>query len=586
MKKINIKNVIKFFIVMLSVVLFVSVCERKEDDNFTEDDQNHRNDALSDTRLGEDEVRALWVNPGGFYSVEAIDNLIQTCESAGINTILPNVMMGENVYFRSVNFAGNVKASEQFDHLDSLITKAHAAGIEVYPWCAVYNLQGRFSDWSCRPFAYTGVIQNEFLSPAHPSVNPYVLSVLNELLAYDIDGLHLDFIRYKDAGYGYSESVCARFNDLYGFDPRDFLDHPERIVPPEEDDYPIRVLCPEYLTTGGERWMLAATERTMSRTEVGYAFVSESPENIDSLRTPGLLIISHYPDVPLEMLEAVNGYLDRGGDVMWVDIKNALLTQYPLLQSMAGITSTKYSALARITLQMDDEMHPGQLLKIKTAGNFPITVGDGGAEVVLRLSSGKPIITINNDNFMVVGFRIMQSTEQQVITLLKNQLNWFRAKAGVTGPDSLAQKREQWIDWRASHILDLVSDVNTMFKGSDSTLVISAAAGIGPKEYYGFYRDGGQWLVEDLFDCIFPMNYAENIPDLQDILDEQMFFTPEGLSPNRIYPGLQIHKGGAPMNADIVEDQIEMVLQYGYLGFSLFAYSYLSDEIIAVVSGF
>ena len=45
--------------------------------------------------------------------------------------------------------------------------------------------------------------EGAYLSPGHPDVNKYLLKVFKELVInYDIDGLHLDYIRLHDQGYG------------------------------------------------------------------------------------------------------------------------------------------------------------------------------------------------------------------------------------------------------------------------------------------------------------------------------------------------------------------------------------------------
>ena len=112
------------------------------------------------------------------------------------------------------------------------------------------------------------------------------------MLAYDVDGIHLDYCRYWNAAFDYSEAARKGCRAKLGFDPLDFLDHPERIVPANKDPYPIRVLHPK--TQIGKVVELGHTERNMNMTQTGYAFVSESPKNIDALKTPGLLLIDYF----------------------------------------------------------------------------------------------------------------------------------------------------------------------------------------------------------------------------------------------------------------------------------------------------
>ena len=54
--------------------------------------------------------------------------------------------------------------------------------------------------------------EGAYLSPGHPHVNKYLLKVFKELVInYDIDGLHLDYIRLHDQGYGMNPYAIANF---------------------------------------------------------------------------------------------------------------------------------------------------------------------------------------------------------------------------------------------------------------------------------------------------------------------------------------------------------------------------------------
>ena len=51
-------------------------------------------------------------------------------------------------------------------------------------------------------------------------MNGYLIKVFQELITnYDIDGLHLDYIRYQDAEYGRNPFAIARFKNESGNDP-------------------------------------------------------------------------------------------------------------------------------------------------------------------------------------------------------------------------------------------------------------------------------------------------------------------------------------------------------------------------------
>ena len=532
-------------------------------------------------------VRALWADPSGFESAEAVDQMIQKCQRSGINTILPDVMIGGNVYFKSKHFIGNVVANDQFDPLAYMIKKAHAAGIKVQAWSCVYYTKPLKQEWVSQSFDRNKQSQI-FLSPAHPEVNPYLISVIKEMLTYDIDGIHLDYARYCNAAFDYSDAARKGCQTALGFDPLNFIDHPELIVPAKNDPFPIRVLHPK--TSIDKVWESGVVERNLNRTEVGFAFVSESPKNIDALRTPGLLIISHFIDASPEMAASLNSYVNRGGNVLWIDLSNNVLSKYPELQRLTGLSGTKSFSTGRVLLQKAGDHPVNQLIpthRLNTSGNSAQVVN---ANVIAKLSSGEPVITIKpvgKSKVMVLGFRGMESNDDAVILLLKGIMNWYRAEAGVKTPDLLAEKRNQWIKWRADQILPLVREINKAVKAKNPKLVVTSSAGVGPQQYYGVYRDGGYWLTEKINDFLFPMNYTTDPVELTEILDEQEYRTPKNMK-ERIFPGLRIYgKNNVPsLEGDIVEKQLTLVQQNGYKGYCLFATKYLSDDLIGVVSKF
>ena len=246
-----------------------------------------------------------------------------------------------------------------------------------------YTRTGFAAPWTTDPFS-----QN-FLSPANPAVNPYLLSVIGDLVSYEIDGIHLDYIRYPGTPFDFSPAGRAACQKTLGFDPQDFLDHPERIVAPSDDPFPVRVLHPKIHSE--KVWETTALERTLDQAQIGYAFVSESPENIAKLRVPGLLIVSSYYEAPREMIAALRDYTARGGSLLWSDLPSKLLESSEDLRKLTGLKSIRWSAEQRIAVRNSGE-HP-------LANRMPrepfrvssmcIPTADN-AKVIARLDSGDP----------------------------------------------------------------------------------------------------------------------------------------------------------------------------------------------------
>ena len=534
-------------------------------------------------------TRALWVDPPGFANREAVDLMIDKCQRAGINTILANIMLRENVYFKSSNFIGNVNANDEFDPLEYVIEKAHAVDIKVQAWSCAYYAKPKSPDWVNKPFMSKDYDQ-VYLSPGHPEVNPYLLSVLKELLNYDIDGIHLDYTRYWNAAFDYSDAACNRFNESYGFNPQDFVDNSEKIVSPEIEEFPIRVFCPN--TIVDRVWEMGIMERTMNYTGLGYGYISENAGKIDKLKAPGVIVVSYYTDISTKILEAFERYIKRGGDIVWINPAGGAFTTYPQLGLIAGIKGTENYKEGHDSINSIKDSQFGNLfssVEINTGSNN-LVLGD--ANVVATTSNGNPSIAVyqkDKGHFTTIGFHLMSSEKSPIIQLLKDIILWNKAEAGITGPDLLAEKRKQWIDWRATHTLELATEVKKMVKAKSPELEFTSAAGLEPQELKAIYRSGGQWLKDDICDFLYPMNYKDNMEDFKEIIENQISFTPKDKA-DRVFPGLQLYtktdNGFGPIDADMVKQQLEMIKGYGYQGYCLFAYSYLSDEIIEVAASF
>lgn len=70
-----------------------------------------------------------------------------------------------------------------------------------------------------------------FLSPAHPAVRTWIANIAREIATrYDVDGIHLDYIRQPGVAIGYDPTTRAQFALVSGVDPLRFglLPPPER----------------------------------------------------------------------------------------------------------------------------------------------------------------------------------------------------------------------------------------------------------------------------------------------------------------------------------------------------------------------
>jgi uncharacterized lipoprotein YddW (UPF0748 family) len=193
---------------------------------------------------GPDEFRALWVDAyhDGIKSQQQIDELIETAQAGNLNALIVQIRRRGDTYYPSAIDPWAPDATPGFDALAYLIERAHNAGIEVHAWAttlaiwdgdtlpadpghtfSLHGLGAVGQDY----WLMTGYGGQEkadgvyYLDPGHPEVVDYTVAIYAELAAnYELDGLHLDRVRYDGQDWGYNPTSLARFQAQTGRDDR------------------------------------------------------------------------------------------------------------------------------------------------------------------------------------------------------------------------------------------------------------------------------------------------------------------------------------------------------------------------------
>jgi uncharacterized lipoprotein YddW (UPF0748 family) len=201
------------------------------------------------------ELRAVWVDAfhEGFKSPQQVDALVAWARRANLNALFVEVRRRGDAYYLN-SFEPRTEDPDLapgFDALQYLIDKAHQGPqrLQVHAWLAtlpiwwqrdtppaapnhVFNLHGLDVDPDQSWLMYRDDGQawagNDsggiyYLDPGNPDVQTYTTQVyLNLLRNYDVDGLHLDQIRYYEGDalrWGYNPASVARFNAEFNRDP-------------------------------------------------------------------------------------------------------------------------------------------------------------------------------------------------------------------------------------------------------------------------------------------------------------------------------------------------------------------------------
>ena len=200
-------------------------------------------------------LRGIWVDAygEGFKTPAEIDTLIQNAQALNLNALFVQVVRRGDCYClrSSLPVSDDPVLTPGFDPLESLIERAHAAGLQVHAWVVTlalwgsdapppnpahaYNLHGpdatEAESWL--NVRYDGVTRPQgdvYLDPGVPAVADYLAEAVVSLVDnYNIDGVTFDRLRYPDfndgsvPSWGYNPTSLARFAAETGVDG---LPHP------------------------------------------------------------------------------------------------------------------------------------------------------------------------------------------------------------------------------------------------------------------------------------------------------------------------------------------------------------------------
>jgi uncharacterized lipoprotein YddW (UPF0748 family) len=194
-------------------------------------------------------MRAIWVTRFDYETAEDVNRIVDDCADAGFNAILFQVRGNGTAFYESQIEPWAVELGGKhpgFDPLKLACDRAHDRGVELHAYVNVMpawrgkkppanpdQLYNKRPEW----FWYDQHGNRQKLSSFYVSLNPcltevreYIVGVFEEIVAgYDIDGLHLDYIRFpnehpatpKGSGLDYprDERTLALYKQATGLTP-------------------------------------------------------------------------------------------------------------------------------------------------------------------------------------------------------------------------------------------------------------------------------------------------------------------------------------------------------------------------------
>ena len=194
----------------------------------------------------------LWITADSMKDKESINEALYFAFDHDFDKVFVQCRFRGDAFYSSKLVPKNPSIQDRsFDPLDYAISIGHQLGLEVHAWMNTYILWTKSGKKKSAPNNLSHIYHTNkewtesniygksdsdidldqvqslnwggvYLSPNHPEVNNYLSLVFKEIIDnYNIDGLHLDYIRFQSDIYGFNKEGIKVFKDRYGFDPLD-----------------------------------------------------------------------------------------------------------------------------------------------------------------------------------------------------------------------------------------------------------------------------------------------------------------------------------------------------------------------------
>ena len=195
-----------------------------------------------------------WLATDLMSSPDSMKRQFALMRESGIDAILPEIYDSQLAYYKSAH----LPVEEAW--LETLLPLAKAEGLEVHGWmwsmpCNIEKVRQQHPEWFVVNRKGDSAVEKpayvdyyKFLCPSHAGVHEFLASTVTELCQYgNLDGIHLDYIRYPDAilpqalqpkygltqdreypefDYCYCDACRHDFKEQTGIDPMTLEDPP------------------------------------------------------------------------------------------------------------------------------------------------------------------------------------------------------------------------------------------------------------------------------------------------------------------------------------------------------------------------
>jgi len=166
-------------------------------------------------KYGDFEIVGEWIW-GETVAELGADVITERCAKNGITDIYLLVKgTGGKLGYNKTQYTENI-TRENRDVLQETIDAAHAVGIRVHAWlCTIEDSAYKAANPESGIWHYVRAQDNDRINPYDEGYRTYMTNVVNEIVTgYEVDGIHLDYIRYNHLANGWSETDFANLEAM------------------------------------------------------------------------------------------------------------------------------------------------------------------------------------------------------------------------------------------------------------------------------------------------------------------------------------------------------------------------------------
>ena len=195
----------------------------------------------------------MWVVRHDIVSPSRLDSILATAQKYHFTDLFVQVRGRGDAYYTSNYEPRPLDLDDSFDPLRYITERSRGLDIRIHAWINAFylwssnelpqsesHLVNSAPHWIVYPANYSeegtlnerrGNSEGFYHSPLLPEVQDHLLQVIDDILSnYDIDGLHLDYIRYPGRDFDFHPWVRRQFMKRYILDPIDLKNNKDYFI--------------------------------------------------------------------------------------------------------------------------------------------------------------------------------------------------------------------------------------------------------------------------------------------------------------------------------------------------------------------